>query len=357
MTGAAPCVTPTCGKSGSLICPTCKKLGIPPAMSTFCSQECFKSYWSSHKALHKMFTRAMAAEQARSPFDGYEFTGKLRPGKVSETVKVPETVNHPDYAETGIPESEQLARRESNIIPVYTPEQIKGIREACRLGREVLDIAGKALRPGVTGDEIDKIVHQACIERGCYPSPLNYYHFPNGDIVNLDVTVYKNGYHGDLNETFLVGNVDEEGVHLVKTTFESLAAAAKIIRPGTMFRELGKHISAVANAEGFSVVKSYCGHGVGTHMHGIPDIPHYAKNKAVGIMKPGMIFTIEPMINLGTWRDQTWPDEWTSVTRDGLRSAQFEHTFLVTETGYEILTARENEPVMEWSQAKLQRLL
>ncbi|RLN26533.1 hypothetical protein BBO99_00006371, partial [Phytophthora kernoviae] len=105
----------------------------------------------------------------------------------------------------------------------------------------------------------------------------------------------------------------------------------------------------------FSVVKAYCGHGVGFVMHGAPDIPHYAKNKAVGIMKPGMIFTIEPMINVGTWRDQVWPDNWTSVTRDGLRSAQFEHTFLVTETGYEILTARENEPVMEWSQAKVQR--
>ncbi|OWY92797.1 Methionine aminopeptidase [Phytophthora megakarya] len=387
MTGGEACVTPTCGKNGSLICPTCKKLGIPPAMSTFCSQECFKGYWSSHKALHKMFTQAftqaLVDEQTRtangSPFDGYEFTGKLRPGKVSETVKVPETINHPDYADTGVPESEQRARRESKGIPVYTPEQIKGIREACRLGREVLDIAGKALRPGVTGDEIDKIVHQACMERGCYPSPLNYYHFPksvcisvnevichgipdsrpfeDGDIVNLDVTVFKNGFHGDLNETFLVGNVDEEGVHLVKTTFESLAAAAKVIRPGAMFRELGKHISAVANGEGYSVVKSYCGHGVGTHMHAIPDIPHYAKNKAVGIMKPGMIFTIEPMINVGTWRDQTWPDEWTSVTRDGLRSAQFEHTFLVTETGYEILTARENEPVMEWSQERLQRPL
>ncbi|KAL4138835.1 Methionine aminopeptidase 1 [Phytophthora ramorum] len=217
------------------------------------------------------------------------------------------------------------------------------------------------------------------MDRGCYPSPLNYYHFPksvcisvnevichgipdsrpieDGDIVNLDVTVFKNGYHGDLNETFLVGNVDEEGVHLVKTTFESLAAAAKVIRPGTMFRELGKHISGVANREGFSVVKSYCGHGVGTHMHAVPDIPHYAKNKAVGIMKPGMIFTIEPMINVGTWRDKTWPDQWTSVTKDGLRSAQFEHTFLVTETGYEILTARDNEPVMEWDAAKLQRPL
>ncbi|CAI5709893.1 unnamed protein product [Peronospora farinosa] len=374
-----PCVTPTCAKSGSLVCPTCKKLGIPSAMSSFCSQQCFKGYWSSHKALHKMFTQALAEEQARAenttPFDGFQFTGTLRPGIVSEMSKVPEHIQRPDYAETGIPVSEQQA---SKSIPIYTSEQIAGIREACRLGREVLDIAGNALRPGITGDEIDKIVHTACIERGCYPSPLNYYHFPksvcisvnevichgipdsralaDGDIVNLDVTVYKNGYHGDLNDTFLVGNVDDDGVRLVKTAFESLAAASKLVRPGTMFRELGKHIAAVANAQDFSVVKTYCGHGIGSLFHCSPNVPHYAKNKAVGIMKPGMIFTIEPMINMGSWRDKTWPDEWTAVTQDGMRSAQFEHTFLVTETGYEILTKRENEPVMEWDFAKVHRL-
>ncbi|RLN63192.1 hypothetical protein BBJ29_006063 [Phytophthora kernoviae] len=350
--GGTACVTPNCGKSGALVCPTCKKLGIPPAMSTFCSQTCFKGYWSTHKGLHKMFTQAIAEEQARaessSAFEGFEFTGKLRPGEVSEMGVVPDHIIRPDYAETGIPVSEQQA---SKAIPIYTPEQIEGIRAACRAGREVLDIAGKALRPGITGDEIDKIVHQACIERDCYPSPLNYYNFPKsvcisvnevichgipdsrliqeGDIVNLDVTVYKNGYHGDLNDTFLVGNVDEEGVRLVKTAFESLAVAAKLVRPGTMFRELGKHIAAVANAQDFSVVKTYCGHGIGSLFHCSPNVPHYAKNKAVGIMKPA----------------------------DGRRSAQFEHTFLVTETGYEILTARENEPEMEWDLAKVQRPL
>ncbi|CAI5745949.1 unnamed protein product [Peronospora destructor] len=153
----------------------------------------------------------------------------------------------------------------------------------------------------------------ACIERGCYPSPLNYYHFPN--------------VHGDLNDTFLGGNVDDDGVRLVKTVFESLAAASKLVRPGTMFRKLGKHIAAVASVQDFSVVKTYSRYD----------------------------FTIEPMINMGSWRDKTWPDEWTAVTQDGLRSAQFEHTFLVTETSYEILTARENEPVMEWYFAKVHR--
>lgn len=379
----AACVTPTCSKRGSLVCPSCKKLGIPPAMSTFCSQECFKGYWSTHKALHKMFTDALASEQQAAAadaqrkgksFEGYEFSGPLRPGVVSAMRSVPAHIAKPDYWQTGIPVSEQQA---GSKIPVYSAAEIAGIRLACKLGREVLDLAGRALRVGATGDEIDAIVHDACIERGCYPSPLNYYNFPkshcvsvnevichgipdsrpfeDGDIVNLDISVYKDGFHADLNDTFLVGNVDADGVRLVKTAFECLKAAVSLVRPGTMYRELGKHITDTASAEGFSVVKTYAGHGIGSLFHCAPNVPHYAKNKAVGVMKPGNIFTIEPMINAGTWRDKTWPDEWTAVTLDGARSAQFEHTILVTETGYEILTARENEPVMEWDVAKVQR--
>jgi methionyl aminopeptidase len=369
--GRMDCVTPTCKQKGSLVCPTCKKLGIPPVMSTFCNQVCFKGYWSTHKALHKMFTEAAMAPKQKG-FDGFEFTGKLRPGKVSPMQTVPDHIKRPDYWETGIPVSEQQA---DNKIPVYTPEQIEGIRAACKAGREVLDIAGRALRVGITGDEIDRIVHEACIERDCYPSPLNYYHFPKSVCVsvnevichgipddrpievNLDVTVYKDGYHGDLNDTFLVGNVDEEGTRLVKNAFECLQNAVSLVKPGTMYRDLGKYIAATANAEGFSVVKTYCGHGIGSLFHCSPNVPHYANNKAVGIMKPGHIFTIEPMINVGSWKDKTWPDDWTAVTVDGKRSAQFEHTILVTDTGYELLTARENEPVMEWDLAKVQRPL
>ncbi|KAJ0400249.1 hypothetical protein ATCC90586_009302 [Pythium insidiosum] len=379
MDGTA-CVTPSCSKKGTLVCPTCKKLGIPPAMSTFCSQECFKGYWSTHKALHKMFTQMVAEEQAKgdsdSMFEGFEFTGKLRPGKVSPMQTVPEHIARPDYWQTGQPVSEQQA---DNRIPVYTKEQIEGIREACHAGRQVLDIAAKALRVGVTGDEIDRVCHDACIELGCYPSPLNYYNFPkslcisvnevichgipdsreleDGDIVNLDISVFKDGYHGDLNETYLLGKVDDEGVRLVKTAFECLQTAVDMVKPGTMYRELGKQISAVASAQNFSVVKTYCGHGIGSLFHCAPNVPHYAKNKAVGIMKPGNIFTIEPMINVGSWRDKTWPDDWTAVTVDGLRSAQFEHTLLVTEDGYEILTAREDEPKMVWDISKVQRPL
>ncbi|OQR90409.1 methionine aminopeptidase [Thraustotheca clavata] len=374
MSDAVVCATPGCGKPGKMACPTCKKIGVPANISSFCSQDCFKKYWPQHKGMHKLFTQPSTDDK----FFGYQFSGPLRPGTVSPMRTVPDHIMKPDYAVGGIPISEQQADR-SNKIPVYSPEQIAGIREACRVGREVLDIAGRAIRIGMTTDEIDVIVHEACMERNIYPSPLNYYHFPksvctsvnevichgipdsrplqDGDILNIDVTIYKNGYHGDLNDTFLIGNVDEEGVRLVKNAFDCLAAAVAMVKPGTMYRDLGKQIAAVAESEGFSVVKTYCGHGIGSLFHTSPNVPHYAKNKAVGIMKPGHIFTIEPMINVGSWRDGRWPDDWTAVTTDGKRSAQFEHTILVTETGYELLTARQDEPVMKWDLEKTQRCL
>jgi methionyl aminopeptidase len=245
------------------------------------------------------------------------------------------------------------------------------------MGREVLDLAGKALRVGVTTDEIDRVVHEACIERECYPSPLNYYRFPksvctsvnevichgipdyreieDGDIVNVDVTTYCRGYHGDLNETYMVGNVDEDGERLVKTAFDCLGAALRMVKPGTLYRDLGSAIHKTATANGCSVNKTYCGHGIGTLFHTTPNIPHYNKNKAKGTMKVGHVFTVEPMINLGRPQDFTWQDDWTAVTVDGKRSAQFEHTVRVTETGYEILTAREDEPVMKWNKDLSQR--
>jgi methionyl aminopeptidase len=172
----------------------------------------------------------------------------------------------------------------------------------------------------------------------------------------LDVTTFnKGGYHGDLNETFCVGKVDADGRKLVQTAFECLAAAMAMVKPGCLYRDLGATIQKHATANKMSVVRTYCGHGIGTLFHTIPNVPHYAKNKAKGTMKAGHVFTIEPMINLGGPNDKTWDDNWTAVTTDGKRSAQFEHTILVTETGFEILTARENEPVMTWKPELLNR--
>ena len=165
----------------------------------------------------------------------------------------------------------------------------------------------------------------------------------DGDIVNLDVTLYHKGFHGDLNETYYVGEkalADPNSVRVVETARESLDEAIKLVKPGMLFRDPGNVIEKHAKSKGCSVIKTYCGHGINKIFHAAPNVPHYAKNKAVGVAKPGMTFTIEPMVSLGSYKDKTWPDDWTSATQDGSRTAQFEHTLLVTENGVEILTAR-----------------
>jgi len=295
-------------------------------------------------------------------FRGYTFSGGLRPALVTPKVKMPEGTLCPDYAfhPSGVSEAERIGQKE---VPVLEGKALETMREACRLGREVLDLAGRFMKIGVTGDEVDRIVYQACVDRKIYPSPLNYFNFPKtvcvspnevichgipdcrpiveGDIVNLDISIYHQGYHSDLNETFFMGKCDEDAHRLVKCAYNALHAAAKQIRPGTLYRDLGHHIHQEAVKCNCAVVTTYCGHGVGELFHGPPKVPHYKKNKAVGIMKPGHVFTVEPMINLGNdCRDKKWPDDWTAVSVDGKRSAQFEQTFLVTETGVEVLTGR-----------------
>jgi methionyl aminopeptidase len=164
----------------------------------------------------------------------------------------------------------------------------------------------------------------------------------DGDILNIDITTYHRGFHGDLNETVFVGEVSDKAKTLVIVTNECLRKAIDIVRPGVKYRDVGDVIQKHAQAHGFSVVRSYCGHGIHRLFHTTPSVPHYSKNKAVGIMKPGHSFTIEPMISEGTWKDNTWPDNWTSVTQDGRLSAQFEETLLVTDTGCDILTGRSD---------------
>lgn len=353
------------GDASSLQCPSCIKLGI--AGSFFCSQDCFKSSWAEHKTVHKKVSKANAETEPKSPFNpwpNFEFSGPLRPFyPLSPKRHVPETIMRPDYADhpKGVSISEQSLRG-SSTIKVLDDEEIEAMRVVCKLAREVLDVAYEAADVGVTTDEIDRLVHEASVERDCYPSPLNYYNFPkscctsvnevichgipdqrpleNGDLLNVDVTVYHRGFHGDLNETMFIGEVSPQHRKLVQVTYESMMKAADLIKPGEKYRELGNVIQKHVAAHGFSVVKSYCGHGIHRLFHTAPNVPHYAKNKAVGLMKAGHTFTIEPMISEGSWRDVSWPDDWTAVTQDGKRSAQFEQTFLVTDTGYEILTKR-----------------
>ncbi|KAG2177828.1 hypothetical protein INT43_003075 [Umbelopsis isabellina] len=337
------CVSPDCGQPAKLQCPTCLKQGI--SGSFFCSQDCFKKNW---------------VMSPHDPFKNYRYTGALRARyPLSPKRQVPEQIKRPDYSETGIPVSEQNVRG-SSVIKCLNEEEIAKMRKVCKIAREVLDIGAAAVRPGISTDEIDRIVHEATIERGAYPSPLNYYNFPkscctsvnevichgipdqrllkDGDIVNLDITCYLDGFHGDLNETYLVGNVDEKGRKLVNVARECLQKAIDMAKPGVRYRDFGKVIEEHAKKNGFSVVRTFCGHGIQELFHCAPNVPHYANNKAIGVLKPGHTFTIEPMICEGTWRDELWPDNWTAVTHDGLRSAQFEHTLLVTETGLEILT-------------------
>ncbi|KAL4199789.1 hypothetical protein AMTRI_Chr03g52990 [Amborella trichopoda] len=357
-----------CGKPAHLQCPKCVELKLPRGDAAFCSQDCFKAAWSSHKSVHLRIEsqplRADASDdqtsaalkrgwlyclkkgQARTAkLPHFDWTGTLRPFPISSHRFVPEGINYPDWAIDGIPKVEPSSDLQ-HVVEIKTSEKIEKMRETCRIAREVLDAAARAIQPGVTTDEIDKVVHEATIAAGesineviCHGIP-DARRLEDGDIVNVDVTVYYNGVHGDLNETYIVGKTDEASQQLIQCTYECLEKAISIVKPGVRFREIGEVINRHALMSGFSVVKSYCGHGIGELFHCAPNIPHYGKNKAVGVMKAGQIFTIEPMINAGVWRDRMWPDGWTAVTADGKRSAQFEHTLLVTESGVEVLTAR-----------------
>ncbi|KII86769.1 hypothetical protein PLICRDRAFT_43435 [Plicaturopsis crispa FD-325 SS-3] len=351
-----------------LECPTCNKLGIRG--SFFCGQECFKAGWRSHKVVHELAkTRGPLLQDASikkygqfMPFRDFQFTGDIRPVyPLSQKRIVPDDIARPDYAEDGVPKAEMNAA--GKPARILNKEEQEKMRTVCRLAREVLDIAASHVRPGITTDAIDEIVHEECIKRKAYPSPLNYREFPKsvctsvnevichgipdqrklqeGDIINIDVTLYYDGFHGDINATYPVGKIDEEDKKLIRTTRQCLDAAIKLCKPGTLIRDIGKTIEPIARSNGCAVVRSYTAHGINDLFHPAPtNIPHYAKNKAVGTLKPGMCFTIEPMINLGNnWDVVHWPDNWTATTVDGRKSAQFEETLLMTETGVEVLTA------------------
>jgi methionyl aminopeptidase len=280
-------------------------------------------------------------------------TDRVRPGRVSPMRPVPAHIPRPPYAESGQP-----VRRSED--PVQPPDVIERMRVAGRAAAEVLAETAAAIRPGVTTDELDAVCHQACIDRGGYPSPLNYSGFPkslctsvnevichgipddrallDGDIVNLDVTIFLDGVHGDTNATFAVGEVDDESRRLIDVTRECLERAIATVRPGAPFNVIGKAIQEHAEGNGFGVVRSFVGHGIGTQFHTDLHVPHYYEPRLVTPIEEGMTFTIEPMITMGAWEHDLWDDGWTAVTVDRRRTAQFEHTLLVTATGTDVLT-------------------
>jgi methionyl aminopeptidase len=246
---------------------------------------------------------------------------------------------------------------------VKSPDVIARMRRACRAAAEILAEAGAAVAPGVTTDELDALVHEVTIAKGGYPSPLNYgnsnpypksvctsvnevicHGIPDdralieGDIVNLDVTIYLEGVHGDCNATFPVGQIDDESRRLIEVTRECLERAIAQVGPGQPFNLIGKAIEEHAHANKLGVVRDFVGHGIGEQFHTDLQIPHYYEPRLTTVMETGMTFTIEPMITIGDWRARVWDDGWTAVTADGSRTAQFEHTVLVTDDGVDVLT-------------------
>ena len=280
-------------------------------------------------------------------------TTLLRAGAVGPERAVPPEILRPDYVETGTPVR-------STESAVKSPEVIARLRAAGKIARDVLAETGAAVAVGVTTDELDRVAHEAHVSRGVYPSPLRYRGFPksvctsvnevichgipddralvDGDIVNLDITVYVDGVHGDTNATFCVGRVDPESRRLVKVTEECLELGIEAVRPGAVLSDIGRAIETHAHDAGFFVVRAFVGHGIGEVFHGPPQVPHYYERAASTVLEPGMVFTIEPMITMGSVQPVIWPDGWTAATSDGSRTAQFEHTVLVTDTGVEVLT-------------------
>jgi methionyl aminopeptidase len=278
--------------------------------------------------------------------------GAVRPGVVSPRREVPPHVPRPDYAQSGRP------RPASRIAD--QADRLRRMRRAGRAAAEVLAECGRAVRPGVTTDQIDAVAHAAYLARGGYPSPLNYHGFPKsvctsvnevilhgipddrplqaGDIVSVDVTIYLDGVHGDCCATFAVGEVDEASRRLMQATRESLELGIAAVRPGRPISDVGRAIESHATARGYGVVRAFCGHGIGEEFHLEPQVLHYYDPKASRPMEEGMTFTIEPMLTMGTWRHVEWPDGWTAVTADGKRAAQYEHTVAVTASGAEVLT-------------------
>lgn len=243
---------------------------------------------------------------------------------------------------------------------VKSHDEIEGIRKSGKLTKEVLDIVGDRIKEGVTTNEIDRWVYDYTIEHGGYPAPLNYEGFPKsvctsindvichgipddtvlkeGDIINIDVSTILDGYYSDASRMFIIGSITKEALQLVNTSKECLNIGMGQVKAYNSFNLIGNAIEKHAKSNGFSVVRDYCGHGVGLEFHEEPQVDHYAKRDKGLIMLPGMVFTIEPMINAGKYRCKTLSNGWTVVTADGSLSSQWEHTIAVTENGFDILT-------------------
>jgi methionyl aminopeptidase len=277
----------------------------------------------------------------------------LVPGTPTPERRVPAHIARPEYVGKAAPAP--------NTWPDVQPaEVIEAMRVAGRIAAQALAAGGAAVAPGVTTDEIDRVVHEFLVDHGAYPSTLGYKGFPkscctslnevvchgipdstvieDGDIVNIDVTAFIGGVHGDTNATFLAGDVAEEDRLLVERTHEATRRAIRAVRPGRELNVVGRVIESYARRFGYGVVRDFTGHGIGRDFHSGLVVLHYDDPSVHIVLEEGMTFTIEPMITLGTADYDLWDDGWTVLTKDRRRTAQFEHTVLVTATGAEILT-------------------
>lgn len=321
---------------------------------------CWCGSGRKYKVCHGPKDRLAAiAGGTAAPVDA-DAPGLVRLGTVSPMLAVPDHIPRPDYAARGKPKGPKPRRL------AKTAAEIERMRAACAAARRVLDTTCAAARPGVTTDELDRIAHEAYLAEGGYPSTLNYHGYPksictsvnevichgipddrplaDGDTVNIDVTIYLDGMHGDCSHTVLIGEVDPTSRKLVEVTHACMMRGIGAVRAGGRVRDIGRAIEELAGQHGYGVVQAFVGHGIGPVFHMDPQVPHYYDPKATMLLVPGMTFTVEPMVNLGTWRHESLPDGWTAVTQDRKRSAQFEHTILVREDGVEILTLAPDHP-------------
>lgn len=280
--------------------------------------------------------------------------GHLTAGTISPINAVPATIARPEYVGKKAPSK-------FSGSDVYSAEKIELIRESGRIAAQAIELVGQSIRPGITTDELDVIAHNFLLANNAYPSTLGYRGFPksicssvnevichgipdntvlaDGDIVNIDITAYKNGVHGDTNATFIVGEASQEVADLVTRTREALGRGIKAVAPGRQVNVIGRAIEAYAKRFGYGVVRDFTGHGVGEAFHSGLIIPHYDSAPQFDtVMEPGMVFTIEPMLTLGTHEWDIWDDDWTVTTKDKSITAQFEHTLVVTQRGAEVLT-------------------
>ncbi|KAB7505987.1 Methionine aminopeptidase 1D, mitochondrial [Armadillidium nasatum] len=363
-------------KSFSMKYSCCQKSSI---LTTNYSRKHFRGFDTCNSFGNLFFKNYFYQSFRRSKFGNYTVIKK--PSEVIDSLPVPSHIIKPSYAETGVPSISPPLPEIKNEI------QIKGVLEACQRARDVLNAVAQNIKVGLTTEEIDIIVREKSFENDCYPSPLNYRGFPkscctsvnniachgipdtraleDGDIISVDVTiekkepykkfcklslseievihfpifikVYYKGFHGDCCETFLVGNVDDKGKHLVNISKQCRDSAISICGPGVPFSDIGSEIDGLAKEEKLSVVPAFIGHGIGHYFHGPPDIYHFC-NQMPGLMKAGMTFTVEPVLAQGSKEALILEDGWTVVMLDDSRAAQFEHTILITDNGHQILT-------------------